>query len=86
MLRIPRNAMQAPRPRGRGRVAADGATDLVQLTVRVPKTLAGKLRRLGGGNASLGLRRFAASLDRGELERSSDVTSEEDEYAQRRFI
>ena len=85
MLRIPRNAMQAPRPRGRGRVAVDGATDLVQLTVRVPKTLANKLRRIGGGNASLGLRKFAAALDRSELERSSDVTNEEDEYARRDF-
>ena len=86
MLRVPRNATKVPPPRGPGRVAADGATDLVQLTVRVPKTLAAKLRRLGGGNASLGLRRFAASLDRGELERSSDLTSEEDEYARRGFI
>lgn len=86
MLRIPRNARQAPRPRGRGRVAADGATDLVQMTVRVPKKLADRLRRLGGGNASLGLRKFAAALDRDEMERSSDVTSEEDEYARRGFI
>ena len=57
----------------------------VQMTVRVPKTLAGQLRRLGGSNASLGLRRFAASLDRGELERSPDATSE-DESTRRGFI
>ena len=87
MLRIPRDAKREVRPRGPVRVAADGATDLVQITVRVPKKLADQLRRLGGGNASLGLRRFAATLDRGELERSSDVTSEEDdEYARRGFL
>ncbi|MCK7471706.1 MAG: hypothetical protein MZU95_13730 [Desulfomicrobium escambiense] len=39
---------------------------LHRLTVRVPQTLANRLRRLGEGNVSLGLRRFAAALDRNE--------------------
>lgn len=87
MLRVPREAKREPaRPRGPGRVAADGATDLVQLTVRVPKTLADRLRRLGDGNVSLGLRRFAAALDRDERGGCLDVTTSEDEYARRGFL
>ena len=87
MLRVPREAKREPvRPRGPGRVAADGATDLVQLTVRVPQTLADKFRRLGDGNVSLGLRRFAAALDRDVRGGSSDVTTSEDEYARRGFL
>jgi hypothetical protein len=85
MLSVPREATKAPR-RGPGRVAADGATDLVQLTVRVPKKLADKLRRLGGGNASLGLRRFAATLDHEERADSSDERMREDESARRGFL
>jgi hypothetical protein len=58
--------------RGRGRVADDGATDLVQKTVMLPRALVRRIEWAGHGNFSRGLRKLLLANDEADLRQRSD--------------
>ena len=68
MLKLPTRLLVKPAPvkvmqkRGRGRPTADGATDLVCVTVSLPAHLIERAEIIGGGNLSLGLRILFADI------------------------